>query len=55
MKPVNKVVTESNLEFIFNMDDESMLVGDLVVGLSLISLTDICHCCLSLHYCDVIG
>ncbi|WAR25340.1 DRC6-like protein, partial [Mya arenaria] len=25
MKPLNKVVSESNLEFIFNMDDESML------------------------------
>lgn len=25
MKPVNKVVSESNLEFIFNLDDESML------------------------------
>ena len=26
MKPVNRIVSESNLEYIFNMDDESMLV-----------------------------
>ncbi|XP_052780096.1 dynein regulatory complex subunit 6-like isoform X2 [Mya arenaria] len=29
MKPLNKVVSESNLEFIFNMDDESMLEGPI--------------------------
>lgn len=27
MKPLNRVVSESNLEYIFNMDDESMLVS----------------------------
>ena len=26
MKPVNRIITESNLEFIFNLDDESLLV-----------------------------
>lgn len=27
MKPPNKVITESNLDFIFNLDDESMIVS----------------------------
>ena len=27
MKPVNKIITESNLDFIFNMDDESIIVS----------------------------
>ena len=29
MKPPNKVITESNLDFIFNLDDESMIVSGL--------------------------
>lgn len=28
MKPPNKVITESNLDFIFNLDDESMIVSE---------------------------
>lgn len=27
MRPVAKIITESNLDFIFNLDDESMIVG----------------------------
>lgn len=27
MKPVRKIITESNLDFIFNMDDESFIVS----------------------------
>lgn len=37
MKPLDRVVSESNLDYIFNMDDESMLVGCISV-FSLFSL-----------------
>ena len=33
MKPINRIISESNLEFIFNLDDESMLVSVYTVAL----------------------
>ena len=37
MKPVNRIITESNLEFIFNLDDESLLVR--IISLYCLSIT----------------
>ena len=37
-KPANRIISESNLEFIFNLDDESMLVRVFTL------ITKTCRC-----------